>query len=129
MEFPDRVVIVPPVVEEEGIHFHSSLLDEFPTKLADSIDTVGLVVRCEITDVIPRVVMQERLIAPCPLALDVREKRPSHLTSRCDADYCRINHGRAGMYWECPTHGTQDLAALDLRNAHRVLNSHEEVSG
>jgi hypothetical protein len=83
-------MIVPSVIEENGIKRDTALFVQLVTKHVDSVDCARLIVGSEITEIVPGVVVKERSIRVRSLALDVCEKRSTHLPGRRDSDYGRV---------------------------------------
>jgi hypothetical protein len=74
IEAPEGGGVVPSVVEDEGVELDVAFLDEFGTEGVNAIKGAGLGVAILVADVVPGVVIQERLVGARTYALNVREK-------------------------------------------------------
>src|SRR5579871_6804469 len=92
VEFPKRSVVVPSIVEENGIKCYTPLIVQLMTKGIDSANCASLIVRIEIAEVIPGVVVQEGSIRVRSLAFDISKKCSTHLSWGSNADYGRIRN-------------------------------------
>src|SRR5690242_2600710 len=74
VEVPERRVIVPPIVEQERAQRDAPLLGELGAERLDHRERARFIVRREVAEVVPRVVVQEGAVGMRPLALHVLEE-------------------------------------------------------
>src|SRR5205085_11122341 len=87
VECPERLGVVPAVVEEKGIEHDAALPNELLAECLNGADGLRLRVLREIADVVPGVVMQERPVRVRALAFEVCEKVAPHLSRTRGADH------------------------------------------
>jgi len=131
VEVPQRLGIVPAVVEQERVEPDAALGVQFSAEGLNDRERSGFVVFTEVPDVVPRVVMQERPVRMRPLTLDVFEEAPAQLVAkwRSHPDHRRAGERRAGperqLAHEGATHPRSCYAAI----GERVLEAEEESAG
>jgi len=86
-EPPQRLRIVPPVVEDQGIEPNTPLFDQLAAEEVDCLQAFRLREAAVLPrDVVPGVIVQQWPIGLRPLALDIIEKSAPHLAGRRYAD-------------------------------------------
>ena len=96
METPERLGIVPTVVEEERIELHATPSLQLFTERRDHGERFGLVELREVPEVVPGVVVKERPVRVRALALEVRQKVAPQLASARRSDDRRQRERGAG---------------------------------
>src|SRR4029078_11127523 len=80
MEAPQRLRIVPPIVEQERVELHAPLALQLLAERRNHRQCLGLVELREVAEVVPGVVVKEWAVGMCALALHVRQEVTSKLT-------------------------------------------------
>ena len=90
IEVPQRRRIVPAIVEQEAVEFHAALLRKLLAESVDDRESTLFVVAVEVTQVVPRVVVQERSIGMRAFEFQVGTKVTAELASVRDSKHSRI---------------------------------------
>src|SRR5215469_9782333 len=83
VELPERIGIVPAIVQKKGIQLRSALADQFAAERVDRVQDISRTVAIAVTNVVPAVVMEKWLIRTGALPLQIGEETAPHL-SRLD---------------------------------------------
>ena len=87
MEVPQRLRIVPPVIEQKRVEPDAAALCELAAIRRNDRKRPRLVILAEVAQIVPRVVVEEGTVRMGALALDVLEECPSPLPVRRRADH------------------------------------------
>src|SRR5215472_18895356 len=80
IELPERISIVPAIVQKKGVQLHSALADQFAAERVDRVQDISRTVAIAVTNVIPAVVMEKWLIRTGALPLQIGEETAPHLS-------------------------------------------------
>ena len=130
VELPQRLGIVPAVVEDHGVDDHAALLDQVLAAEADRLQAVRLVQGEGIPgDVVPGVVVQEGAIGMGPFALQIIKERAAHLARRRHADHEALRDRFSLVQRRVPPQAAGDLGPVGRIQGVRVFNAEEEIAG
>ena len=127
VEAPERVGIVPAIVEEIRVELYVPLDDELLAKCVDAVEGPGLGEAIFIAEVVPGVVVEEGLIGARALGFDVCEECSAELVGLRGSDDGGVGDGLAGAEREISEEGRADVAIGGGVDGERVLEAEVEV--
>ncbi len=89
---PQRGGVVPAIVEQEAIEFHATLRRELLAESVDDGERVLLVVAVEVSEVVPRVVVQECAIRMRAFEFEIVTEVTAQLAGVRDSKHSRIRN-------------------------------------
>lgn len=125
VKLPQGLVVVPAVVEQEGIQFHAALHGQFLAEGVDDIQRALLIVLVEVAKVVPGIIMQIGPVGMGAFAFEIGEEIAAELTGADKADDERAIKRFTGFNGRAPGQEAADIAHFRAIDGKRMFHAVE----